>query len=143
MFINLFQITILTIVFLSIVYIVHKFRHIYIVNYFLGYIIIHLCCDFYLKNGIFNIEGHPNAKEGVILYVANYIFYNILFFLSLSVFFFKKDKQKYYYFIIPTITYILIIFIFMIYTDFSLIIAIILFLSFFPSYIYSYYKKYW
>ena len=100
-----------------------------------------LITDFYLDNGIFS-KGRNGSKTEVILYAANYIFYNVIFFSSFFLFLFKKEKMEKYYFVIPIIVYLFILSVFILYTDFSLIIGVSLFLSFFPLYFLSYYLKF-
>lgn len=144
MSLNLFQIIFFSIFFLCIFFIWYRYKIIYITNYFLGFVIVHLCCDFYLKNGIFS-KGNPSAKEEILLYLAEYIFFNILFLTSFLLFLFKKENWKKNYFIIPIIVFILILFV-AIYIENSfnslVFFGISLFISFFPLYFYSYYLKF-
>ena len=115
-----------------------------IIQFILGLVVLHLCCDYYLDNGIFHKE-YPHAKEGAIIYVANYIFYNTLFFSSLFLLFIKKENRKKIYFAIPAIVFVLILFV-VIYIENSFnslaFFGISLFISFFPLYFYSYYLKF-
>lgn len=143
MSLNLFQIIPLVIILIFIFYLSYKHKFMYLFNFIIGLLIVQLCTDFYLKNGIFS-KGHPSSKEHVILYVANYIFYNIIFFSSFLLFLFFRaiEDIKRHYFSIPISVYLIIVNIFIIYTDFPLIIGISIFLSFFPLYIYSYYLKF-
>lgn len=138
---NLYQVIFLLVLFLGILIIWFKYKKIYLINYILGFVIVHVCTDFYLKNGIFS-KGGPRAKEEAILYLANYIFYNILFFSSFFLLLFKKEKWKQNYFIIPAIVYTIILLTFIVFTDFPSIIGTSLFFAFFPLYMFSYYLKF-
>jgi len=116
-----------------------------IIQFILGLVVLHLCCDYYLDNGIFHKE-YPHAKEGAIIYLANYIFYSTLFFSSsLFLLFIKKENRKKKYFVIPAIVFVLILFV-VIYIENSFnslaFFLISLFISFFPLYFYSYYLKF-
>ncbi len=115
-----------------------------IIRFILGLIVIHLCCDYYMDNGVFHKE-YPHAKEGAIIYVANYIFYITLFFSSLFLLLIKKENRKKIYFVIPTIVFVLILFV-VIYIENSVnslaFFGISLFISFFPLHLFSYYLKF-
>lgn len=144
MSLNLFQIVLLIILF-SIFYVLYKYKAIFIIRFILGIIITHFCTDFYLRNGIFNINNSSSAKEEVIVYLANDIFFSILFFTSFFVFLLKKQNRKKNYFVIPLIVFILILFVIMYIGhsfDYLLFFGTSLFISFFPLYIYSYYLKF-
>ncbi len=146
MSLNIFQWVSLLIILLLVIYIWYRYKIIYITNFILGMIIIHFCTDFYLSNGVFNRNNSPVAKEGALFYLANDIFFSILFLTSFFHFlFFKGENRRKYYFVIPIIVFIIILFVIIcIEKSFKSItfFGFSLFLSFFPLYFLTYFLKY-
>lgn len=143
----LFKLLSWTIILIFIFYLSYRYKSFYVFNFIIGFIFIILCCDYYFNEGLFEkkTEFYKGASSGaVLIYVFNISFYLILSSsVPLILLLFKENEDiKRYYFTIPIIVYLVIINIFIIYTDFPLIFFVIIFLSFFPLYTYSYYLKF-
>ena len=105
---------------------------IYLLNYLLGIVLITIL------NDIKYSEVYLGQGGGVLVLLFDVLYFSILYICSFSYLFLDLKNQKMYYFIIPFLIYLLILgYIFSIKKYY---LGGSLFIAFFPSHIYSYFK---
>lgn len=109
-----------------------NFFGIYLLNYILGLILILLFPDF-SKNA-----AYVGQSSDALIIMYEIFYFSIFYFMSISYLLIPIRNRKILYYIIPIISYILIIISFFSDVDYKYWIQI--FLAFFPSHIYSYFK---
>lgn len=105
---------------------------IYLLNYFLGIILI-LLLPLFSKEDVYNGQG----GSGLIA-MYEIFYFSMFYFISISYLLFNIKNRKIFYYIIPICSYLLIIAYIFSEKDYDFWIHMIL--AFFPSHIYSYFK---
>jgi hypothetical protein len=123
---------IIVIILIVLIFTNKNFFGIYLLNYILGLILILLFPDF-SKN-----DAHVGQSSDALIVMYEIFYFSIFYFISISYLLIPRRNRKISYYIIPIISYILIIISFFSDVDYKYWLHI--FLAFFPSHIYSYFK---
>lgn len=123
---------IIAVVLIALIFFNKNLYGLYLLNYFLGVILI-ILLPLFSKDDVYHGQG------GAGLIAMYEIFYfSIFYFISISYLFLDKASRKMFYYIIPVCGYLLIIAYLFSKKDYDFWIH--MFLAFFPSHIYSYFK---